>query len=96
MPLISRGASLQMKWCLDCHRNPEDHVRPPEEVFNFDWQRPDDPTYGAHLVEEAGIEGQRRLLFADPPGFRVDLGGAGRAVGRGRAVRRQLPIGGFS
>lgn len=62
MPLIKRGASLQMAWCLDCHRNPEKNVRPPEEVFNMDWQRPkDDPDYGAKLVEAAGIEGEQRL-----------------------------------
>ena len=62
MPLISRGASLQMAWCLDCHRHPEDNVRPPEEVFNFDWEPPtDDPEYGAKLVEAAGIQGERHL-----------------------------------
>ena len=61
MPLIARGASLQMAWCLDCHRNPERFVRPPEEVFNFDWTPPDDPDYGAHLVEVAGIEDEQRL-----------------------------------
>lgn len=62
MPLIKRGASLQMSWCLDCHRDPEGRIRPPEEVFNFDWERPkDDPHYGAKLVAEAGIEDPRRL-----------------------------------
>lgn len=62
MPLIKRGASLQMSWCLDCHRNPADNVRPPEEVFNMDWQRPSgDPEYGETLVAEAGIEDERRL-----------------------------------
>ena len=63
MPLLARGASLQMAWCLDCHRNPEKFVRPPEEVFNMDWERPhDDPDYGAKLVEEAGIADERRLM----------------------------------
>ncbi len=61
MPLIQRGASLQMQWCLDCHRNPEKFVRPPDEVFNMDWERPDEPGYGEKLVAEAGIEGERRL-----------------------------------
>ena len=62
MPLLARGASLQMQWCLDCHRNPEKFVRPPEEVFNMDWTPPaDDPDYGAKLVEAAGIQGERRL-----------------------------------
>jgi len=26
-----------MAWCLDCHRNPEKHVRPLEEVYNLDY-----------------------------------------------------------
>jgi len=27
MPITRRGESLYMKWCLDCHRAPEEHVR---------------------------------------------------------------------
>lgn len=29
--------SLSMGWCLDCHRNPEEHLRPSEEVTNLMW-----------------------------------------------------------
>ena len=29
------GASLQMEWCLDCHRHPERYVRPREAVFDM-------------------------------------------------------------
>ncbi|RMH19976.1 MAG: cytochrome C [Acidobacteria bacterium] len=62
MPLLYRGASLQMRWCLDCHRHPEKYVRPPEEVFNMDYQPPaGDPQLGERLVAEAGIEGPQRL-----------------------------------
>ena len=62
MPLLARGASLQMQWCLDCHRNPEKFVRPPEEVFNMNWEPPhDEPDFGIHLVEQAGIADERRL-----------------------------------
>ncbi len=61
MPLLARGASLQMQWCLDCHRNPEKHVRPPEEVFNMDWERPDEPGVGEAWVEAAQIDDARRL-----------------------------------
>ena len=28
-------ASLQMRWCLDCHRNPEKYIRPRDQVFNM-------------------------------------------------------------
>jgi hypothetical protein len=26
-----------MKWCLDCHRAPENFLRPPSEIFNMSW-----------------------------------------------------------
>ena len=35
MNRIYQATSLQMEWCLDCHRHPERYVRPREEVFNM-------------------------------------------------------------
>ena len=53
MPLVWKANSLQMEWCLDCHRHPEQHLRPKEEVFNLEWERPaDQPELGARLMEE--------------------------------------------
>lgn len=37
MPLTVKAASLKMEWCLDCHRDPLEHVRPREAVFDVDW-----------------------------------------------------------
>ncbi|HEX8651608.1 MAG TPA: cytochrome c3 family protein [Pyrinomonadaceae bacterium] len=37
MPAVYQASSLQMEWCLSCHRNPEKFVRPKEEVFNMQW-----------------------------------------------------------
>ena len=42
MPLTWQVQTLHMDWCLDCHRNPEQHVRPREQVFNLAWERPAD------------------------------------------------------
>lgn len=42
---------LSMAWCLGCHRAPDDHLRPLEEITNMEWQRPDDPDYGKRLRE---------------------------------------------
>jgi len=28
---------LSMAWCLECHRDPDAHIRPQEEVFNLAW-----------------------------------------------------------
>jgi len=38
MPLMWRGRSLYMSWCLDCHRNPAPNLRPREAVFSTDWK----------------------------------------------------------
>ena len=40
MPLMYQEASLQMEWCLDCHRTPEKHLRPRDQVFNMRYQQP--------------------------------------------------------
>ncbi len=32
MDEVVQVAPLSMSWCLDCHRNPTPHLRPPEEV----------------------------------------------------------------
>jgi Cytochrome c7 and related cytochrome c len=40
MPLMYNQASLQMEWCLDCHRNPEKNLRPRDQVFNMRYEQP--------------------------------------------------------
>jgi cytochrome c7-like protein/class III cytochrome C family protein len=56
MPLTWQAQTLHMRWCLDCHRAPEKYVRPREEVFNMDWQPPDDQMLrGETLVKEYKI-----------------------------------------
>ena len=32
MPLMYQQESLQMEWCLDCHRAPEKNLRPRDQV----------------------------------------------------------------
>jgi hypothetical protein len=40
MPLMYNYASLQMEWCLNCHRNAEQYLRPRDQVFNMRYQQP--------------------------------------------------------
>jgi hypothetical protein len=40
MPLMYQQESLQMEWCLNCHRAPETNLRPRDEVFNMRYQQP--------------------------------------------------------
>ncbi len=40
MPLMYQQESLQMEWCLSCHRAPEKNLRPRSQVFNMRYQQP--------------------------------------------------------
>jgi Cytochrome c7 and related cytochrome c len=56
MPLMRKQNSLQMEWCLDCHRHPERYVRPREEVFNMSYEVPANQLeLGRKLVAQSGI-----------------------------------------
>jgi hypothetical protein len=37
MKVVRIDQPLSMAWCLDCHRNPEPHLRPRSEVTNMTW-----------------------------------------------------------
>jgi hypothetical protein len=57
MPLMRQVNSLQMEWCLNCHRNPQDYVRPRAEVFTMGYRPTEDQaTLGPKLVAEYNIE----------------------------------------
>jgi hypothetical protein len=60
MPIAYQASTLQMEWCLGCHRNPEKFVRPHTEIFNMEW-RPENKTKdeiakGVSLVAEYHIQ----------------------------------------
>ena len=61
MPLTYQKPSLLMEWCLDCHRAPEKHLRPKEEVFNMTWEPPggDQLAIGRELVKQNHIPTDR-------------------------------------
>ena len=40
MPLMFNAQSLQMEWCIGCHRGPEKELRPRDQVFNMRYQQP--------------------------------------------------------
>ena len=37
MPLMYMANTLQMEWCLNCHRNPVKNLRPTTEIYNMAW-----------------------------------------------------------
>jgi hypothetical protein len=57
MPLTWQVHTLHMDWCLNCHRHPEQFVRPRDRVFDLTFERlPDQEKVGPELVERHGIQ----------------------------------------
>ena len=56
MPLTWQEHSLQMEWCLECHRHPEKYVRPKAQVYNIAYEPPAGQlALGSELVKEYKI-----------------------------------------
>ena len=53
MPAVYAENTLQMEWCIACHRAPEQFIRPKSEIFNMQWQDRD------------ADENQRKQMKAD-------------------------------
>jgi hypothetical protein len=48
MEVVYHAEPLSMGFCLECHRNPEENIRPLDEVFNLNWAAEDaDPHWNA-------------------------------------------------
>ena len=62
MPLMWQHGSLLMEWCLECHRNPQQHVRPRDKVFDMLWEPPaDQAERGEELVKQYRIRGPEQI-----------------------------------
>jgi len=62
MPLTYRVNNLYMDWCVNCHRQPEKYIRPKSEVFNIDYEYPDNQlALGRKLVTEYHVQNSRAL-----------------------------------
>jgi hypothetical protein len=55
--LTYQQPSLQMRWCLDCHRNPEKYLRPRDQITTMGYE-PSEPQaeLGARLVKEYQVQ----------------------------------------
>ncbi len=62
MPLMYNYASLQMEWCLDCHRSPDKYLRPREQVFNMRYEQ---PTSQKPLLLDGKVYTDQRSLGVD-------------------------------
>ncbi|MEQ9411817.1 MAG: cytochrome c3 family protein [Fuerstiella sp.] len=52
MDVVSQKATLSMKSCLECHRNPEPHLRPPDMVTNMEWVPPKPASEIGEIVKD--------------------------------------------
>jgi hypothetical protein len=60
MEVVTQVEPLSMKWCLDCHRNPEPNIRDPKFVTQLDFKPTDDE--GNEIpVAEYGREWAKKL-----------------------------------
>lgn len=57
MPLMKKAHTLNMEWCLDCHRDPAQFIRPRDQVFNMDYEYPaNQETLGKSLVADYDVQ----------------------------------------
>jgi hypothetical protein len=62
MPLMWKANSLNMEWCLACHRNPQDFVRPREQVTTMGWDPAQPAKSGSSLPPTTQAELGPRLV----------------------------------
>ncbi|NKB67833.1 MAG: cytochrome C [Candidatus Latescibacteria bacterium] len=57
MPLMWKENTLNMEWCLECHRQPENFIRPRDQVFNITYEYPaNQETLGKELVAAYNVK----------------------------------------
>ncbi len=63
MEVVTQVEPMSMKWCLDCHRNPEPHIRDPKLVTQLDFKPTDENgeeisarKYGSKWAKELNIK----------------------------------------
>ena len=62
MPLMIQKKSLQMEWCLDCHRDPAKYVRPRDQITTMGYVPAEaQSVIGPRLVSEYKIAGKENL-----------------------------------
>lgn len=62
MPLMMQVSSLNMEWCLDCHRNPEKNLRPLSEIYTMGYKPTGDPVeQGKQLAKLYNIQSTELL-----------------------------------
>jgi len=61
MPLTARVQTLDMQWCLSCHRDPAAHLVAPDQVFSMQAQPPSSHSEQQALLVHYRVLDTRRL-----------------------------------
>lgn len=55
--VVMQVEPLSMGWCLECHRNPEMHLRPQSEITTMGWEAPENQVELARkIIKEKSID----------------------------------------
>ena len=55
MEVVFQHEPLSMSWCIDCHREPEQHLRPLDQITNMTWAPENQLEVGHSVMEELGV-----------------------------------------
>jgi len=86
MPLMYMQNSLQMEWCLNCHRNPAVNLRPTSEIYNMAWAgaSSDKPVWCAQTGKVGPTAQSVNCVTKDPKSSDPELAMLQVAPGSGR------------
>lgn len=56
MPLTRQAKPLTMQWCLDCHRDPGDRLRPADKITTMGYDLKKDNLSGKELIQHYHID----------------------------------------
>jgi hypothetical protein len=75
MPLMYQQSTLQMEWCLNCHRNPAVNLRPVSEIYNMAWAGPssDKPVWCSSTVKGGATAQNVSCTTTNPAGNGPEL-----------------------
>ena len=75
MPIMYMQNTLQMEWCLNCHRNPAVNLRPTSEIYNMAWAGPssDKPVWCAETGQGSATAQQVTCTTKNPSGANPEI-----------------------
>jgi len=86
MPLMYEQNTLQMEWCLNCHRNPGVNLRPTSEIYNMAWAGPsgEKPVWCTTTGKGGPTAQQVSCVTKDPSSQNPELAQLDKPAGLGK------------